>query len=242
MGELTLSCLTPHGKEMKVAAKPAKKSWLVSASSWLANSMHGAHPLPTRESICLEISSSERGGREERHSYLFSGLRTCMPAMATGLRVALEATLRDWVSSLLSCTRETAAGGRTNRSHMHRACQRLMLGSPSYSMTIKMMLYAFKESHPSLGSPGYSLMEQTSERGITMIRTKAVIISSMILQAEEMGWVIPQLKRGENLKSFWAYCQIFQLKSLHPMLITQCKSCSQHWIRWWNHRHHRHLR
>merc|ERR1711907_857388 len=62
MGELTLSCLTPHGKEMKVAAKPAKKSWLVSASSWLANSMHGAHPLPTRESICPEISSSERGG------------------------------------------------------------------------------------------------------------------------------------------------------------------------------------
>merc|ERR1711907_623595 len=97
MGELTLSCLTPHGKEMKVAAKPAKKSWLVSASSWLANSMHGAHPLPTRQSICLEISSSERGGREERHSYLFSGLRTCMPAMATGLRVALEAPMRDWV-------------------------------------------------------------------------------------------------------------------------------------------------
>ena len=34
---------------------------------------------------------------DEAHTNEQTRRRTCMPAMATGLRVALEATLRDWV-------------------------------------------------------------------------------------------------------------------------------------------------
>merc|ERR1712118_545097 len=40
--------------------------------------MSGDHPFPTRQSTCLEISSSERSGKQVKHSYFFSGLRTLM--------------------------------------------------------------------------------------------------------------------------------------------------------------------